>query len=1143
MLKRLTGIFLLTVPGLIVIFPNPARAQAVNTAQIHGIVTDPTGAAVPKATIQATHLATGTVRTTVTGTAGDYVLTDLAVGAYTFEVKAPGFERYVQAGIVLQVADNVALDVILKVGAMTTSVEVNAGATMVQTQATSVSEVIDRQRIDDLPLNGRLPTQLLLVSGAATNYIPNGGDLTGSKNYSTSVTISVAGGEANGIEYLLDGADHDDPFSNVNLPLPFPDALQEFSVETNGLSARYGVHPGATANFVTKSGTNAIHGDLFDFVRNGDFNARLYGAATQDSLRRNQFGGTAGGAIKKDKLFYFGGYQGTRLRTTPPNTTSYVPTAAVLSGDFSALESPPCLSKARTLKDPFSSGPAFTGNQVPTALFNPQALNLLKLVPESTNGCGKIVYGIPTPQDEDQVLGRVDWTVNSKQNFYGRYFDSDFRQPAVYNPSSLVGLLTTTNPGNWERAQAMVLGHTWSFTPTMINSAHLSWTRLRDNRGAAPNVPNTASLGVINPDGSPLFQLVPHFLNISMSNYFSVGCGTCAPGYFNRNTMQAADDVDFIRGKHQLVFGGEWMRHQLNSPSAFDGNGVYTFNGSYTGDGLADLLLGVPNSFAQSMATAMNWRQDYIGMYAQDDYHVNSRLNVHLGVRWEPFLPEHDIYGRGSYFSMAGFYANERSSQYTDSPAGLLFVGDPGIPKGYAYNALDLFEPRLGFAWDITGNGKQTLRGSYSIFYDLPETFYADRYANAYPWGGNISLNPGANGCASTAAGSLGTCEPGFTSPYGWGSGAGTDPYPLTFPPPKNFVFGNEGVYINFQLNSKVPSVQEWGLSLQRQLPHDWLISLSYLGTHTVHLWAGNEADPAVYNPASTCGSNGTSPCSTTSNTNKRRVLYLANPTNGILYSTIAQQFEGSYASYQGLLLSATHRFSQNFSLLSNYTWSHCLSLSDFQGELTGPSFQNPANPLGDYGNCGMNLNQNFNTSMVASMPKFANVWTNRFLGSWQFSPIVSAHSGLWFYVTTGTDVSLTGVSLDRPNVIGNPYEYQYNSSKLNYVQILNPASFAAQAAGTFGDVGRNSLLGPGYFNVDAALVRFFPIREQMKVEFRAEAFNLFNRTNMAPPGWSVNSTTNLASPGNQSVTSGTFGYTNAAFDMRILQLALKFYF
>ena len=257
----------------------------------------------------------------------------------------------------------------------------------------------------------------------------------------------------------------------------------------------------------------------------------------------------------------------------------------------------------------------------------------------------------------------------------------------------------------------------------------------------------------------------------------------------------------------------------------------------------------------------------------------------------------------------------------------MLFTGDPGIPKGYSYNALDLVEPRVGFAWDMTGGGKQTLRGSYSIFYDLPETYYADRFGNAAPWGAATTVNPGTNGCTATSAGVLvNGCEPGFTSPYGWAGTATTDPYPLPFPPSKNYIYPAAGAYVNFQLVAKIPQTQEWGLSFQRQFPHNWLFTASYLGSHTVHIWGSNEVNPAIANPPGFVGT------PSTSNTNQRRVLYLANATNGAYYGTIAQQLPSANASYNGLLLNVTHRFSQNFSMLSNYTYSHCLSLADFQG-------------------------------------------------------------------------------------------------------------------------------------------------------------------------------------------------------------------
>ena len=494
-----TGVLLLTFIGLILLYPNAAHAQAVNNAQIHGTVLDSTGGVVPGANIQATHDATGKIQTTVTGSSGDYVLPNLAVGAYTIEVKATGFERYVQKGIVLQVGDNVNLDVTMKVGAVSQSVEVNAGATMVQTQDTSISEVIDQRKIDDLPLNGRLATQLVILAGAATNFVPNGGDLTGSKNYLTSVSISVAGGEANGVEYLLDGADHNDPFSNINLPLPPPDALQEFSVQTNGLSARYGVHPGATANFVTKSGTNAFHGTYLSSCATDSLmpacTARrrkiLYAATSlavwgAEQSRRTSFSFSADTRARAcAPLLAPPPVMFPPLRRYRETSPRWSPTPAwrprrqgnIANSRIPLVAAPRLVPRRNTprLRPPRFPRPCSARRRSP----------MPNWFPPSTDSCGKIIYGIPTPQNEDQFLGRLDWTLNSKQSLYGRYFDSDLQAPPVYNPAGL-GMLTTTSAGNWERVQAMVLGHTWSLSPTKINSAHLSWTRLRDNRGTDP---------------------------------------------------------------------------------------------------------------------------------------------------------------------------------------------------------------------------------------------------------------------------------------------------------------------------------------------------------------------------------------------------------------------------------------------------------------------------------------------------------------------------------------------------------------------------------------------------------------------------------------------------------------------------------
>ncbi|MGH9377334.1 MAG: TonB-dependent receptor domain-containing protein [Terriglobia bacterium] len=1111
-MKRAYGIALFPLIALALLF-NPASlgAQAVASAQIHGVITDATGAVIPNAKVRVTQTATGMTRTTATNSSGAYVLPSLPVGPYTFEVQAPGFENYIQSGIILEVGNNVALNVAMKVGAVSQQVAVQANATMVQTQNTSVSEVIDQRRMVDLPLNGRLATDLMILAGASL-HSPVTGDFASSKNYSSSAVISVAGGQGNGNDYLMDGADNNDSFSNVNLPYPFPDALQEFSVETNGLSARYGLHPGSVMNVVTKSGTNGFHGDLFEFVRNGVFNARSWNAPTQDTLRRNQFGGTVGGPIKKDKLFFFFGYQGTRTRTSPPSTTSHVPTAQVLTtGDFSAIESATCQSKgARTIKNPFT-GQTFANGQVPTNLFNQQALNLLKYIPTSSDPCGQITYGIPNPSDENQYLGRVDWTISSKQSFFGRYFITNYDAPPFFDGKNL---LTTTLAGINQRSQNFVLSHTYSINPTTVNTAHASWSRLRDNRGPAPNLFNEASLGI------DIFQTAPIFSQFTISNYFNVGTGTGAPGHFNRNSVQLADDVDSIHGKHQITFGADWIHNQLNEWNVFQGNGPFSFDGSWSGDALVDLMLGLPKAggFIQGDPEAQNWRQNYIGLYLQDDIHVNSRFNFHAGLRWEPYLPPVDAVGRGSYFSMAAFLAGAKSSVYTTSPAGLLFVGDPGIPRGYTHHELAQFDPRIGFAWDISGNGKQTIRASYGIFYDTPENFYGDRYSDAPPWGSSITPTMGPT------AGNL-------TNPFA--SYPGGNPFPLAFPPPKNAIFTLEGTYVNFSLNQKPTYMQQWDLSYQRQFSHNWLISATYIGNHTVHVWGGNEMNPAVFLTAAQCAAAGISAksCQSTSSTNQRRVLYLANPAQGQYYATLAQNYDGAYANYNALLLTARHRFSNNFTLLTNYNYSHCLSLTDFTGELTGPSFQNPADPGADYSNCGFDLRGNFNASLVATTPRFHGGWAGRVLGGWQISPIISYRTGSWFSPSSSKDNSLTGVGHDRPNVVSgvNFYTSGACAKVAPCVNYFDPAAYVTNPTGTFGNAGSNSILGPSYFDIDTAVSRYFQIREGQRLEARFEAFNVGNNVSFNNP--------------TSSITSSNFGRITGAHSPRILQLALKYYF
>lgn len=652
-----------------------AQASTGAVAQITGSVSDPTGAVVLGAQVRATQTDTGFTRTAVTGADGTYVLPNLIVGPYELQVVRSGFDTYSQTGIVLQVNDNATVNIKLQVGTASQSVTVNANASMVNTESSSISSVIENKSVVDLPLNGRVLTQLVLLSGAAVST--NFGDSLSSKNYPTSVTIAVAGGEAAGTGYVVDGGGaYNDLYGGSNLPLPFPDAVQEFSVQTSMIPAQYGGYPGGAVNVVTMSGTNKFHGDLFEFIRNYAVNAKNYFAATQDTLKRNQFGGTAGGPIIKNKLFFFGGYQGTIERTAPPTSTFFVPTAAALNGDFSTLESAACTSSPITLTNP--AGGKFSGNYINPALFNSSATQLVqKYIPPTSNPCGKLLIGIPDPSNENQYIGRVDWTTGTRNSVFGRYFNSKYSNPPFFNGSNL---LQTTRAGIDFMVQAVTAGDTYSISPNMLNSLHLTWTREPLTRGPAANLPSAASLGLNigpAPGNTPAF---------SINGGFTTSCGTCATAYVNRNQTEVRDDVSWIHGRHQITFGGLYERAQLNENFATLSTGSYTFDGSFTGLGLADFLLGDVVGFSQGSPQVWNARDNLLGLYLEENFHASKRLTLMGGLRWSPYFAPYDIFGRSSYFDEGDFAAGLHSTKFLNAPPGVFFPGDtiPGgsLPEG-----------------------------------------------------------------------------------------------------------------------------------------------------------------------------------------------------------------------------------------------------------------------------------------------------------------------------------------------------------------------------------------------------------------------------------------------------------------------------
>ncbi len=1153
-----------------------AMAQAVSNAKIHGVVTDVSGAVVPNATVVATQIASGQSVTVISSATGEFILPNLPVGDYALKFTAAGFQTYSRTGIVLQVSNDLEVDAPLTIGSTDTVVNVEASASQVQTEDNSINTVVDQARTVDLPLNGRNAANLVLLSGSAAPTVT--GHVASSSSYGSigvnaiggAVAISVAGGQSNQVNFLLDGGDNNDPAFNTNLPFPFPDALQEFSVQTTGLAAQYGLHPSGTVNIVTKSGSNQFHGGVFEFLRNNYANASNRITGLTDTLKRNQYGAFLGGPIQQGKLFFFGGYQGTELHISQSNT-AVIPTTAQLAGNwtpyFHALEAQDLRNNAAFPACPFApngtggtpagSGTAATNTlyksltaanftldgsanctaTISPTLYSTVGQNIAKLLPTGTaDALGNVTYTTPYPQTENQWIGRLDETLSPRQNVFARYFMTNYNAIPQFGGN----LLNAVNPGLIDRDKTLTLGHNFTINPTLTNSLRLTGNRLAVQRSDATDLPNPVKLG------SNMTNTEPNFLYMNVVGAFAVACGPCSPFAIVTNQLQAADDVSKVKGRHFIQFGVDYIYQRYNQKHFKDENGFFTFSGTYSGLSVSDLLLGAPTSMTQSSGASSleHLRQNYFGYYAQDTFHLTKRLVLNYGLRWEPYFPAYNRDNRGQSFSQANFNAGVVSSVFTNAPAGLVFVGDPGVSNSIVTKKLGDFSPRFGFAYDPGGDGKQSIRGSYALLFDEPNTDQALEYTNSgVPYGGAVSV---AFNNASAA------CKRNLDSPYQ--CVAGGNPFPTVFPPPANVAF--PAASISPQVNpasAGKPYMHQYNLSFQYQAPAKFLITLSYLGTHTVHLYGLEPINYATYIPGVSAGPGSCGPlvvlpaagtaCSTTANTTQRLKLSLqtGNTGAGARYGAFNAFAPYGMANYNGLIATVNHPFSNNFTVLANYTYSKCLTDINFSGD-TSPVPQNPANLGGEYGHCNFDITNNFTISGVFVTPKFQNHLLNEVVGGFQVSPLFGYRSGLPFTVTDGVDVSLTGVGSDRPNIVPGVPLYKKNffpTAGSKYPQWYNPAAFAAAPTGTFGNEQLMSLRGPGYANLDLAISKFFPIYERAKLELRGEAFNALNHPNYSTP---TNSTP--IAPQLSPINSATAGLiTSTANDNRILQIAAKITF
>ncbi len=726
-MKRLVLLLFATSAALVM---NSVSARAQSTAQISGAVQDASGAVLPGVEVTATQIDTGVARTTVTNETGYYVLPNLPLGPYKLEATLPGFRSFVQTGIILQVNSSPTVNVVMQVGQVTEQVEVQANATLVDTRNVSVGQVMESARIAELPLNGRNAQELLLYGGGAVQTAPVGGMI-----FPGRLTISSAGSIGTATEYTLDGIRHVDSFDGVPLPLPFPDALAEFKTELGGSGGQQGRSSQVSA--VTKSGTNDIHGNLFEFVRNDLFNARSYFALKGSTLKRNQFGGTAGGPIIKNRLFFFGGYQGTTLRQDPSDLRQFVPTAAMLAGDFSGFTSPGCNSGRQvTLRAPF------VNNRVDPTLFSPVALKVAAHLPSPNDPvCGQITFGQRSVENDNQFVGKIDNQTSAKHSLFGRFLASAVHTPSAFTFTPNIPMTTTSN--GTSRSYAFTFGSTYLISTTTVNSFRLAFTRTRQN--TTP----TGSFDLTELGSKVYSGYLPHVTSLNVTGGFSI------PGTGIRNfaddLYQLADDVSMTRGTHQFGFGVRVGQSRTVVSLGTQRPPAFTFSGATTGAGLADFLLGKPSDFTQGFNNDIYTRVKYLSLYAQDTWQLKRRLTVNYGLRWAPVLPQVDTHRPVPWvlnFDINRYKQGLRSTVFVNSPPGFLFAGDPGFaqknngasaakPQANVWNPYwKDFAPRLGLAWDLTGDGRTSVRASYGMNYEeYPTAYRLGEQSSEQPWG------------------------------------------------------------------------------------------------------------------------------------------------------------------------------------------------------------------------------------------------------------------------------------------------------------------------------------------------------------------------------------------------------------------------
>ena len=993
---------------------------------------------------------------------------------------------------------------------------------LVDVRSAGISSVVSNENILELPLQGRQVTDLIVLAGAAVQTGPTERGVPG------GVYISVAGGLPGGVAYTLDGAEHNNPQSNAGLPMPFPDALQEFQVATSGLSADNGVKSGASVNAVTKSGTNAFHGGGFEFLRDRRFNAPDHfaefgpdGKQKDDGLRRNQFGGTIGGPIVRDRLFFFGGYQGTILRQTPSDNISYVPTAQMLAGDFTTIASPACNGGRQ-----INLGAPFVGNRIDPARFSPAARNVTALLPTTTDPCGQVQFAATQGRDIHEPIVRIDFQATSNQLVFGRYmvYKNDL-PPAWSGPGDNILKSGNDREGTKDTLRSLVLGHTQVVSTSLVNAFRFTTSTTDSHRYHNPGLPSPADMGVKmysypTEEGSDVASQFP----IGAAGMFAlVGSGE------RRSTHElyaVSDDVTLVRGSHQFGFGASTRYWKFDTRSTSRTGGSWTIDGSLTGHSLADFLSGRVARVeigGPSILDIHNW---YLGAYVQDAWRVSNRVTLNAGVRWEPYFGQYVENDAVVLWKKENFDQNIKSKVFLNAPPGLIYPGDEGFPDGKTGLNKQWWNlaPRAGIAWDIHGDGRLAVRSSYSMGYDFMAGEYHNINSGAPPFGNrSLILDPPG----------------GMDDP--WGHLPGGDPHPIVASPTVAYIpFGAFGS-MDPGINS--PRAQQWNVMVEQQLGASWGVSASYLGSYSDRLWAQSAQNPGVFLGLDPCTLNtATGPrsypvCSVNGNLNERRVLSLENPVRSAQIGALDLNTDIGWQKYRGLKLAARHRTATGVSLNASYTLSKCEGTATANTfNQTSAGYSIPDDPDFDAGYCDQDRKHLGTLNAGYQTPEVGNGVARALVSNWRLSGILNARSGSRLNITSGVDRALIGShsSVQRPDQLSDDiYGPGKDASDLEPGQQIdnyfNRAAFALAPLGELGDAKRNLAVGPSFWQVDMALSKLIPVGTQ-RLELRFETFNLFNTFNWGNPATNFN--------------SGTFGrITTQAGAPRILQFGVKYDF